>query len=174
MGSLIEASRLREKLGRKAPVLWAKLDALAKHWTAPIVHRLCHKRATPALPKTFNDPIWGAIELLPAETLLLDSPLLQRLRGVRQLGMAHLVYPGAGHDRLEHVRGVVEAAARMMSALERNAQHRRDFGDVIDKHVPLPSTKDKVIIRLAALLHDIGHGPFSHATEPLLPGAPDG
>lgn len=121
-----------------------------------------------AYPKTFNDPVWGVVELLPWETLLLDSPLLQRLRGVRQLGMAHLVYPGAGHDRLEHSRGVVEAAERMIRALERNAAHRRRFGRDRDENVPAVSDEDRYSTRLAALLHDIGHGPFSHATERLI------
>lgn len=80
---------------------------------------------------------------MPWETVLLDSFLLQRLRGVRQLGMAHLVYPGAGHDRLEHVKGVVEAAERMIRALERNADHRRRFGDDQDKNVPEVSAEDR-------------------------------
>ena len=95
---------------------------------------------------------------------------MQRLRGVRQLGMAHLVYPGAGHDRLEHARGVVEAADRMIRALERNANHRRTFGSDRDENVPEVTDQDRYATRLAALLHDIGHGPFSHATERLIEG----
>lgn len=94
--------------------------------------------------------------------------MLQRLRGVRQLGMAHLVYPSAGHDRLEHSRGVVEAAERMIRALERNAEHRRRFGSDRDENVPPVNAQDRYATRLAALLHDIGHGPFSHATEQLI------
>ena len=82
--------------------------------------------------------------------------------------MAHLVYPGAGHDRLEHSRGVVEAAERMIRALERNAAHRRLFGGDRDENVPSVSDEDRYATRLAALLHDIGHGPFSHATERLI------
>ncbi len=82
--------------------------------------------------------------------------------------MAHLVYPGAGHDRLEHTRGVVEAAERMIQALERNASHRRIFGKDRDENVPSVSEEDRYATRLAALLHDIGHGPFSHATERLI------
>ena len=105
---------------------------------------------------------------MPWETVLLDSPLLQRLRGVRQLGMAHLVYPGAGHDRLEHTRGVVEAAERMIRALERNADFRRKFGFDREKTVPQVDNMDRCATRLAALLHDIGHGPFSHTTEQLI------
>ena len=133
-----------------------------------MIERLGSGRSHAAYPKTFNDPVWGVVELMPWETVLLDSPLLQRLRGVRQLGMAHLVYPGAGHDRLEHVKGVVEAAERMIRALERNAAHRRDFGEDRDRNVPTVEKEDRYATRLAALLHDIGHGPFSHATERLI------
>ena len=141
---------------------------MAERWTAPALERLEAGRPNPGYPKTFNDPVWGVVELLPWETVILDSPLLQRLRGVRQLGMAHLVYPGAGHDRLEHSRGVVEAAERMIRALERNAAHRRRFGNDRDEDVPRVSDEDRYATRLAALLHDIGHGPFSHATERLI------
>ena len=82
--------------------------------------------------------------------------------------MAHLVYPGAGHDRLEHTRGVVEAAERMIRALERNANFRRSFGSDRDETVPEVSDMDRCAIRLAALLHDVGHGPFSHTTEQMI------
>ena len=166
--TLIDLSQLRSNLECKAPTLWRELGALAERWTATALDRLEASRLRTAYPKTFNDPIWGVVELLPWETVLLDSPLLQRLRGVRQLGMAHLVYPGAGHDRLEHTRGVVEAAERMIRALERNAAHRRRFGSDRDVNVPPVDLQDRYTTRLAALLHDIGHGPFSHATEQLI------
>ena len=151
-----------------APRLWEDLGALAEQWTAPALRKLDSPRPHAGYPKTFNDPVWGVVELMPWETVLLDSPLLQRLRCVRQLGMAHLVYPGAGHDRLEHVKGVVEAAERMIRALERNAGHRRQFGEDRDENVPQVIPEDRYATRLAALLHDIGHGPFSHATERLI------
>ena len=164
----IDPSELRSSLKSKAPTLWRELGALAEQWTASALERLSSKRSHAAYPKTFNDSVWGVVEFLPWETVLLDSPLLQRLRGVRQLGMAHLVYPGAGHDRLEHSRGVVEAAERMIQALERNAAHRRRFGNNHEENVPLVNDEDRYATRLAALLHDIGHGPFSHATERLI------
>ncbi len=160
------ATELRNELAAAAPTLWSELTARAEFWIAPVLKRL--SRELKGYPKTFNDPVWGDIILLPWETLLLDSPLLQRLRGVRQLGMAHLVYPGAVHDRLEHCRGVVEAAERMIRSLERNAEFRRHFGEDKDEHVPPVSDHDRRSIRLAALLHDIGHGAFSHATEQLI------
>ena len=87
---------------------------------------------------------------------------------MRQLGMAHHVYPGAVHDRLEHSRGVVEVADRMLSALQRNADFQRDFGKAADADIPKPSEMDVASVRLGALLHDIGHGPFSHASEHLI------
>jgi hypothetical protein len=82
--------------------------------------------------------------------------------------MAHQVYHSASFDRLEHSRGVVEAAERIIQALERNAQRRLQYGSEEDKSVPLPTPFDRATIRFAALLHDVGHGPFSHATENLI------
>lgn len=163
-----DPTELRSKLAHAASNLSRELGALTVGWTNPALERLNSPRSHTGYPKTFNDPVWGTVELLPWETVLLDSPLLQRLRGVRQLGMAHLVYPGAGHDRLEHSRGVVEAAERMIRALERNAAHRRRFGRDSDRDVPEVSDQDRCATRLAALLHDTGHGPFSHATERLI------
>ena len=144
-----------------------ELNAKATVWLEATIDR-CETSDGKGYPKTFNDPIWGEIKLFPWETLLLDSAMLQRLRNVRQLGMAHLVYPGAGYDRLEHSRGVVEAAERMIASLERNADFRRRFGSDKDDTIPMVSEKDRNAIRLAALLHDAGHSAFSHATEQIL------
>ena len=166
--SNIDATSLRLRLKAAGPGLWQDLGSLATRWTSSALERLNARRSHAAYPKTFNDPVWGVVELMPWETILLDSPLLQRLRGVRQLGMAHLVYPGAGHDRLEHIKGVVEAAERMIRSLERNAEYRRRFGEDRDREVPHVADKDRYATRLGALLHDIGHGPFSHATEQLI------
>jgi HD superfamily phosphohydrolase len=99
---------------------------------------------------------------------MLDRPVLQRLLGIRQLGMAHAVYTSAVHDRLSHRLGVVEIASRMIQALERNAHYRRTYGSRPDADLPFVSDHDRFSIRLAALLHDIGHAPFSHATESLV------
>lgn len=162
-----DANDVRDRLRIEAPTLWDELASKAREWTSSVGDRLKKHRGDSYL-KTFNDPIWGDVLLYPWETLLLDSQLLQRLRGVRQLGMAHLVYPGAGYDRLEHSRGVVEAAERMIRSLERNAAFRRKFGKDKDEHVPTVNEHDVASIRLAALLHDVGHGAFSHATEGLI------
>jgi len=158
--------QLRDELKDSSPTLWKELSARADQWTESARTKL--SKGLRGYPKTFNDPIWGDIILFPWETLFLDSLLLQRLRGVRQLGMAHLVYPGACHDRLAHSRGVVEAAERMIQSLSRNARFRRSFGKDRDDTIPEVSDHDHYTIRLAALLHDVGHGAFSHATEQLI------
>lgn len=154
---------MREAISSAAPRLTRELGALAEAWAKPARERLEQGNA-PSVPKVFNDPVWENIELRPWEVLLLDTPLLQRLRGVRQLGLAHYVYPGACHDRLQHSLGVLEAAERMLQSLAHHADNRRLF-ERPDEPVPAPSALDVVSIRLGALLHDIGHGPFSHTTE---------
>jgi HD superfamily phosphohydrolase len=163
------AQELRAKLNAQVPSLWSSVNSIAQEWSDPIVASLERMQDRPTgFPKTFTDPVLGTIELFEWEVILLDSPLLQRLRGVRQLGMAHSVYPGATHDRLSHCLGVVEVADRMIRALHKNAEYHQQFGRDADDAVPLPTSEDRYALRLAALLHDIGHGPFSHATEPML------
>lgn len=98
-----------------------------------------------------RDPLWNNIRLEPDALALVDTPAVQRLRYVRQLGHAFLVYPGATHSRFEHCLGAYHLARR---ALEHLSQ-----GDV------RVSPADARTVRLAALLHDIGHYPFSHALE---------
>jgi uncharacterized protein len=85
-----------------------------------------------------RDPLWNNIRLEPEALAVIDTPAFQRLRYVRQLGHAFLVYPGATHTRFEHALGTYHLAGRL--------------------------TQDRDV-RLAALLHDIGHYPFSHALE---------
>lgn len=146
-----------------APTLRKEVAALVDDWLAPLHQRLeCDD--VPTDPKVFNDPVWGSITLLPAEIILLDTPLLQRLRGIRQLGMAHYVYPGSGYDRLEHVRGVVEATQRIVSALDNCVDRAEISGD----SVPRRKISEHEALRLAALLHDVGHAPLSHATEEVI------
>src|SRR5438270_9787214 len=125
-----------QQLGAECPTIKPGIDSLAENWLASALVHLNTAEVRAGFPKVFNDPVWGTIEFLPWEVVLLDSPLVQRLRGVRQLGLAHYVYPGAGHDRLEHARGVVEAAERMLGRLERNAKHRRNYGARPDEAIP--------------------------------------
>ncbi len=100
-----------------------------------------------------RDLLWQNIRLEPAAVRIVDTPAFQRLRYVRQLGHAFLVYPGASHSRFEHALGTYHLACRALAGL-------RDRGDLGG-----PGDSDTLLIRLAALLHDIGHYPFSHALE---------
>jgi HD superfamily phosphohydrolase len=164
----MNANELRHELEKCAPNLWQEVAVLADAWAQEIHKNLSRRSGLPtAFPKTFTDPVLGPVELFEWEVAMLDSPLLQRLRGIRQLGMAHTVYTSALHDRLSHCLGVVEIASRMIQALEKNAYYRRIYGNKPDTDLPLPRDDDRFSIRLAALLHDIGHAPFSHATESL-------
>ena len=109
-----------------------------------------------------RDPLWGTIDLDVVARRVVDSAAFQRLRYIRQLGLAHLVYPGATHTRFDHALGVYHLIRRAIGELEaRGEQERLDAAD-------------RRLVPLAGLLHDVGHYPFSHALEeleePLIPG----
>jgi HD superfamily phosphohydrolase len=157
---------VRSRLRNAAPALTARIDRLATAWVERLTIRLANTNSPPFRPKQVNDPIWGTIELLPWEVALLDTPLLQRMRGVRQLGLAQLVFPSACHDRLEHIIGVIGAVELTLRSLDR--QIERWNRDHPDNHLPRIIDTDRYALRLAALFHDLGHGPFSHALEPVL------
>src|SRR5512136_166637 len=97
--------------------------------------------------KVVLDPVHGYIELDDLAQDILSTPQMQRLRRVRQLGYSNLVYPGANHSRFEHSLGTMYLASALIRGL-----------DSIDE-----DRKPEIIA--AALLHDVGHGPFSHVTE---------
>jgi HD superfamily phosphohydrolase len=109
-------------------------------------------------PTIVRDPLWKNIRLDETARRLVDSAPFQRLRYVRQLGLAHLVYPGATHTRFEHALGAWHLASITAALLA----ERGSLGDVDPAEMP--------IVRATALLHDIGHYPFSHALEEI--GAP--
>jgi len=96
------------------------------------------------------DPIHDFIRVYEHELSIIDSPLFQRLRRIRQLSGAHLTYPAAQHTRFEHSLGVMHIASQAGHALNEKGFLKSD---------------DIEIIRLAGLLHDVGHGPFSHLFE---------
>jgi uncharacterized protein len=105
-------------------------------------------------PRVFRDPVHGLVRLGGADAALgrvLDTRAVQRLRRIRQMGFASLVYPGAEHSRFGHALGAYHVAARVADSLGLRDEVARD-------------------VKAAALLHDIGHGPFSHAWELALGG----
>ena len=98
---------------------------------------------------TIRDPIHGSIHLDDWAVVLVDHPVMQRLRRIQQLGTAHLLYPGARHSRFEHSLGAHHLAGRMARSLRL-------------------SEEDARVVRAASLLHDVGHGPFSHAFDEMM------
>ena len=99
--------------------------------------------------KMITDTVHGTVRLEPLAQDLLETLELQRLNSIRQLGLTYLVFPGANHSRVEHVLGVSHVAGEMARALG------------------LPDEERK-LVQAAGLLHDVGHGPFSHTLEHVL------
>lgn len=101
--------------------------------------------------KLIRDPIFGFLRLRPHEALIVDSPLFQRLRGIFQTALTFLTYPSSIHTRFEHSLNCLNLASRVLQSLE---EKNPKIGEV-----------EKAEVRLAALLHDIGHCLFSHGSE---------
>lgn len=117
-----------------------------------------------------RDPIHNFIKLDTDERRLLDSEPLQRLRHVHQLATSFLVYPGATHKRFEHSLGVMELAGRVFDVVTNPDVVHHEIREL----VPQVTDEDakrywRRVVRVAALCHDVGHLPFSHATEDILP-----
>lgn len=110
----------------------------------------------PRAAKVIHDAIWGTQRLHQNEVALLDTPLLQRLRQLHQTGFTFLTYPSVTHTRFDHTLGVMYQADRLARALLEKYEERD------------PTLVDRQSIRrlrVAALLHDCSHGPFSHTSE---------
>jgi HD superfamily phosphohydrolase len=105
--------------------------------------------------KILNDPVYGFISI-PSPLLfdLIEHPYFQRLRRVKQLGLSHLVYPGATHSRFQHSMGALFLMGHALRTLE-------------EKGVSI-SKEEKSAVSIAILLHDLGHGPYSHTLEGVL------
>ena len=103
----------------------------------------------------FNDPIYGFITIESDLILqLINHPYFQRLRRISQMGLSVLVYPGAHHTRFEHAIGAMHVMQKVINVLKR-------------KNIKI-SNHESEALQIAILLHDIGHGPFSHATENII------
>ena len=99
--------------------------------------------------KFIRDSVYGDISLSKFETKVIDMPQFQRIRRIKQLGLISLIYPGANHTRFEHCIGTMNLASKLGNELE--------------------LSEDEVeLLRISGLLHDIGHGPFSHVSEGVL------
>src|SRR5207253_7460017 len=99
--------------------------------------------------KTVTDTVHGTIRLKPISLDLLHALELKRLNSIRHLGLTYLVFPGANHSRFEHCLGVGHVAGEMAKALDLAPDERK-------------------LVQAAGLLHDVGHGPFSHTLEHVL------
>lgn len=106
-----------------------------------------------------RDPIHGNIALADAEVAILDSKAYQRLRAIKQLGFSEFSFPGATHNRFLHSLGVCHLAGQAFDAI---FDHYRFTSEPVRRRL-------RQTVRLAALLHDIGHGPLSHASEEVMP-----
>lgn len=104
--------------------------------------------------KVINDPIWGCVKFNSWEVSIIDTPLFQRLRDIYQVGLGVFTYPSARHSRFEHSLGVVAMASRMIESLK---LQNLGFISISEYEV--------MDVRLAALLHDIGHCFYSHLSE---------
>lgn len=105
-----------------------------------------------------RDPIHGTQKVTKGELAIIDHRAVQRLRGIKQLGLADLAYPGATHTRYAHALGVMHVAGRVFDTV--TADHDLGASDAL---------RLRTTLRLAALFHDLGHAPLSHSTELLMP-----
>lgn len=106
----------------------------------------------PVYNRRINDPIHGVISLSDVEIAVIETPIFQRLHNIYQLGLAHRVFPGANYSRFAHSLGACHIAGRLLNAINLN-----NVGHLEPRVIQ--------VYRLAALLHDIGHYPFSHSME---------
>jgi HD superfamily phosphohydrolase len=113
-----------------------------------------------------RDPIHVFIRLHSYEKMVLDSRPFQRLRNITQLALTYLLYPGATHKRFEHSLGVMELAGRVFNVITNQANLTDVVRDMLpDLNNPGARAYWEQVLRMAALCHDIGHLPFSHAAE---------
>ncbi|GAA5665791.1 hypothetical protein Brsp07_04297 [Brucella sp. NBRC 14130] len=132
-------------------------NAVAARYLATYTSRARVVAQQNSSPKQVHDRVWGTIALTPLEVAIVDSPLIQRLRYLRQLGVAQWVYPSAAHTRFEHSLGVLYQTHQLVTAINQASETK--YGKaIIDQDLT-------TVLRMAALLHDVGHPVLSHVSE---------
>ncbi len=127
-----------------------------------------HPILPPKESKIIHDSVWGTNRFEWYELALIDSPVIQRLRDIRQVGSASLVYPSATHNRMEHCLGTAIVATKVFDSIrQREYENLYQIADKLER----PEKREDFLaqlrqeIRLASLLHDTGHTMFSHTSE---------
>src|SRR6266852_4196905 len=120
-----------------------------------------YKATPPKGSKVFNDALLGNLLFSQQEVAVIDCPVMQRLRRIKQTGLVYYVFPSATHSRFEHSLGAAALSERCFNAIRERAdvEGTDRLGD------PDRSKGDLAHLRMAALLHDVGHGLCSHASE---------
>lgn len=121
-----------------------------------------YRPSVPKGPKVFNDALLGNLLFAKHEVAVIDCPVMQRLRRIKQTGLAYYVYPSATHSRFEHSLGATALAERCLNAIQERANVEGRTGQIanLDR-----KEGDLGYLRMAALLHDVGHGLCSHGSE---------
>ncbi|XP_072169548.1 deoxynucleoside triphosphate triphosphohydrolase SAMHD1-like [Diadema setosum] len=119
------------------------------------------RRQLPSNVPVINDPVYGNIQLPPYCQLIIDTPEFQRLRFIKQLGTVSYVYPSAVHTRFDHCLGVCYLARKLITSLQLHGNESIEPNEIR-------------CVEIAALCHDLGHGPFSHMFADILPEQENG
>jgi len=146
-------------------VVEAVAEAIAVQLLEAYTAALSSAHSVPTRRKEVTDPLWGTVSLSTVELAVLDSPLLQRLRFMRQLGAAHWVYPGAVHTRFEHAIGALYQTQQLIESINSVARQQGEES--------LPISADEAqLLRLASLFSHVGHLAFSECSVSELEAMP--
>ena len=151
--------------GKKAKALIADFNSRADKFVSGLMEN--YSPAEYGAGKVIHDCVWGTVTFYPWELRIIDSPLLQRLRRINQLGLAEMTYPSAQHSRFEHTLGVAAVLSKMISSINQDENL-----SVREKKRLIPDS-NIYKLRMAALLHDVGHCFFSHVSETVYGNSPE-
>lgn len=168
---------------RKLKDSWQQNDALQRQLNSAldtvgfteeyVANATSTEKKLPRKSKQIKDNQWGMIEFDWRSMRLVDCPLVQRLRYVKQLGFTYFTYPSAEHSRFSHTLGVGHVVLKFIEAIDKRALERsRESAGISFVSVKDISDIDADDLVHAALLHDVGHLPFSHVTEKILESQP--